>query len=815
MRDLKWLSIISLLLLAIFVHATDNVLYIQRIDEKVNLDGELNEGFWLEAGGASHFIQNTPVAGANSIRKTHVRMAYDNSALYIAAEMFDERDSISLTLSQRDDPGNADWFGLVIDPYHAGTIGFAFSVTSAGVQIDELHQVNSTDPSWNAVWQSEVSIKDDRWIAEIRIPFSALRFPKKEIQTWGINFMRNIRRKREVSHWNFYDPKGLNLISQLGVLNGIENVDAPVRLSLTPYVSSYVENYNGSTGYTFNGGMDLKFGLNDAFTLDLTLVPDFGQVQFDQQVLNLSPFEVEFNENRQFFTEGTELFNKQSLFYSRRVGGTPINFGNVTANLDTNEHIIENPLQAQLVNASKLSGRTKKGTGIAVFNGITKKMEAEILNTENSLIRKVETAPMTNYNVIVIDQNLKNNSTLTLTNTNVLRNGETYDANVTAVGADIFTDGQRYNYSVYGALSQIYNSNLPELGYKTSAQVAKSSGQFLWSLTYNESNRTYNQNDLGFQRNNNTRNISARADFNIFKPFWRFYRVWSKVIASYTRLVEPNEYASFSVEGSVNGTFRNFMTAGIWFDAGPTRNHDWFEPRVTGRFYETDLYMGYGGFISSDYSKPFALDMMGGIYHYSEKNRTDYNLSISPRMRLNDQIMLILSADFDYAHNNEGVALTQNFTVPFDGENPIFAKRDRLTVINRISADYIFTNRMGLTFALRHYWSKVDYTTFYSLTDQGQFGATEYTGLDENQISLHNTNYNAFTIDMVYRWVFAPGSEMRLVWKNSIFSSSTSNSNSYFQNFDQLVDFPATNSFSIKVLYYLDFWETKNQLFNN
>ncbi len=810
---MKWLVLIPLIIFTSLVRAVEKSLLIQRVEGKVEIDGELNEAFWSNAQVAANFIQNTPVAGANSIRKTVVRMGYDNSALYIGAEMFDERDSMSFTLSQRDDPGNADWFGVVIDPYHAGTIGFAFSVTSAGVQIDELHQVSSIDETWNAVWESEVSIKDDRWVAEIKIPFSALRFPKKELQTWGINFMRTIRRKRESSHWNYYNPQGINLISQLGTLEGINGVESPVRLSLTPYVSGYIENFNGSSGYTLNGGMDLKYGLNEAFTLDLTLVPDFGQVQFDQQVLNLSPFEVQFNENRQFFTEGTELFNKQSLLYSRRVGGVPINYGGVPAQVDSNETIIVNPGQTQLINATKLSGRTKKGTGIGVFNAITKPMEAVIENNETLERRRIETAPATNYNVFVLDQNLKHNSTVTFTNTNVLRNGSTYDANVSALGGDFFTNGQRYNYSVYGALSQRYENAEPQLGYKTSAQIAKTRGNFLWSFTYNESNKTYDQNDLGFQTTNNLRNLSARIDYNIYEPFWRFYRVRTNFITSYARLVDPNEFSSTSVYASIIGTFRNFMTASLWLDGGPTRNHDWFEPRVIGRFYEADRFFGGGGFLSSDYSKPFALDISGGYFMYDEENRFDCALGISPRFRVNDQLMIVLASDLEYNRNNEGVALTQSFQVPFEESNPIFGKRDRLTIINRISADYIFTNRMGLTFALRHYWSKVNYNAFFILNEIGQFDAASYDGMNDAGASLHNTNFNAFTIDMVYRWVFAPGSEMTLVWKNSIFASSGSTNESYFQNVNNLIEFPATNSLSLKILYYIDFWETKKRLF--
>jgi len=785
---------------------------ISRIEEKVVLDGYLNEPFWSSCAVLGEFIQNGPIAGAPASRPTKVRLAYDNSALYIGAEMLDERDSMSLTLSQRDDFGNADFFGLVIDPYNSGTIGFAFLVTSAGVQIDELHQVNDIDNNWNAVWKSEVHIEDDKWVAEIKIPFSAIRFPKKEVQTWGMNFVRNIRRKREQAYWNFFDPTGINLISQLGVVNGVKGVESPVRLSVTPYVSGYIENYEGSTGYTRNGGMDLKYGLNEAFTVDMTLIPDFGQVQFDNQVLNLSPFEVQFNENRQFFTEGTELFNKEGLFYSRRVGGQPLNYWSASDELDSNEAVIENPQTTQLLNATKLSGRTKNGTGIGVFNAVTAKMNAVIEDTITGNQRSFETGANANYNVFVIDQNLKNNSTVTFTNTNVLRSGHDYDANVTALGTDLYTKGQAYNAGGSLAISQLYSNGEVDLGYKTTANFGKSSGRFLWRVAYTESNDSYDQNDLGFQLNNNTRRMSGRVNYNVFKPFWRLYRMWSGLTVNYVRLVAPNKYSDFSIGLNVNGTFRNFMTAGVWTDIGPVRNQDWFEPRVDGRFYEGDQYLGGGAFISSDYSKPFALDMNLASMIFNDENRFRVDWEVSPRFRFNDRFMLVYRYELNYIQNDEGAALTRDFTVPLDGEDPIFAKRDRLNMINRITADYIFTNRMGLTFSLRHYWSKVTYNSFFALNAQGQFASTNYSGLTDEGTSLHNNNFNAFTIDMVYRWVFAPGSELSLVWKNSIFSSSEVVTTGYFDNLEDLVNFPATNSLSLKVLFYIDYWETRQKL---
>ncbi|MEX1000775.1 MAG: DUF5916 domain-containing protein [Crocinitomicaceae bacterium] len=785
---------------------------ITRITDRVEIDGLLTESIWSNSEIMTDFIQHSPVAGAPSLRRSEIRIAYDDNAIYIGATLYDQRDSMSLTLSQRDDLGNADWFGVIFDPYNSGTIGFAFIVTTAGVQIDELHQVSGTDVNWNAVWKSAVQVHEDRWVAEMKIPFSALRFSEGNNKKWGINFARNIRRHREESYWNFYDPTGINLISQLGELKGLENIDAPLRLALTPYVSGYIENYNGTTGYTANGGMDVKYGINEAFTIDMTLIPDFGQVQFDNQVLNLSPFEVRFNERRQFFTEGTELFNKADLFYSRRVGGRPLNYANAYTDLDSTEMVEENPSTTQLYNATKFSGRTKKGLGIGIFNAITAPTFATLVDTVSGQQRKVKTAPLSNYNVMVFDQNLKNNSSVTVTNTNVWRSGSVYDANVTGIFANLFTKGQKLN--MYGdyTVSQNYTDTV-DLGHRAWFGFGKSAGNFQWKTEFFESSRSFDINDLGFQTVNNLRSFTGTVKYNWYKPFWRLYRAWSEFNVVHKRLRVPDAFSEVSTNVSVGGTFKNFMTAGVGIYTEPLRKHDYFEPRVTGRFYESDALIAPNFFISSDYSKPFSLDMRGTWYQYFEDRRFGFDLNVSPRIRFNDKWFLVYTYNQNLAINEEGVALTNNFLVPFEGEDPIFAKRNRLTITNTANLSYIFNNKMGITFRMRHYWSKVEYNEFFVLSNNGKLMPTNYTGLGEDNQSIHNNSYNAFTIDMAYRWVFAPGSELSLVWKNSIFSLSDEVALNYFENVGGMFDFPATNSISLKILYYIDYWEVHQKLF--
>ncbi|MBK5272358.1 MAG: carbohydrate binding family 9 domain-containing protein, partial [Bacteroidia bacterium] len=326
------------------------ILQAVKISQPPKIDGVLDDEAWLETPVASDFIQNFPKYGLPSSRKTVVKLAYDNTAIYIGAYLYDDPLLIKKQITSRDgeQQQDVDYFSVFFDTYNDHQNGFQFLVTTANVQSDARlgsnlgSDLEFGDKSWDAVWQSEVSINKDGWSVEIRIPYISLRFAKKDMQNWGLQFLRFIRRNNAKDFWNPVNPQVNGFVNQFGNLEGLRNIKPPLRLSFSPYVSGGYRTTPVNNGYVNellrNGGMDVKYGINESFTLDATLIPDFGQVISDNVVNNLTPYEIKFDENRQFFTEGTEIFNKANLFYSRRVGSTPTGYYDVlnTANSDPN-----------------------------------------------------------------------------------------------------------------------------------------------------------------------------------------------------------------------------------------------------------------------------------------------------------------------------------------------------------------------------------------------------------------------------------------------------------------------------------------------
>ncbi len=782
-----------------------------RTTAAIAIDGKLDETEWYKATPASEFTQFQFKHNVPSNYKTEIFILYDNTALYVGAKLYDPHpDSIMKELSQRDELGTADFFDVIIDPFMDGLNANEFIVSSSNVQLDAKMYPNSNggeDFAWDAVWVSETAILSDGWSVEIKIPYSAIRFPNEQIQTWGINFVREVKRDRDKSSWNPINPEIQGFVNQAGILNGIENIEAPVRLSVSPYISAYYDMYNDqendirSNSTSFNGGADLKYGLNDAFTLDMTLIPDFGQVQSDNQILNLTPFETYFVEQRQFFTEGTELFNKGNIFYSRRIGGLPYGFFDAFGAVGEGEELTENPQSARLLNATKISGRTPSGTGLGFFNAIEGETYATIEDAEGGE-REFLTGPLTNYNVMVVDQNLKNNSYISLINTNVMRNAGYYDANVTATSFELNDKNNIYGISGGGAVSQKYfdGFNDPELGYANHLRAGKFGGKWQYGAGYWYEDNKYDPNDLGFLQNNNTVNYNLNGSYHNYEPFWHFNQFNLYTEVNYTRIVKPDEFFNFGTYTEAWAGFKNFTFGGLWIATEPVTTYDWFEPRVPGRFYTFPVNYNFGGWISTDYSNRFAFDASSNYRIFDEAGRNRLNVNFSPRYRINDRIVLVASGYAGIWKNDIG------FVSTFGADDTIvFGRRDNNTFELFLQANYTPNVKMGFSIRARHYWSYAEYHEFYNLDEDGFLQPTTYNTFDGENNSSDDVNFNAFNVDFVYTWFFAPGSELNIVWKNSIYQFGSYLPGGYFDDLNETFGAPQSNNFSIKVLYYLDY----------
>ncbi|MGC4101901.1 DUF5916 domain-containing protein [Ferruginibacter sp.] len=786
-----------------------------KIDRPVTIDGDLNDDSWKNVPAVGDFITYSPHFGKPSVHRTAVKIAYDNDAVYVGAYMYDDPANIRRQFTARDisDRQDVDVFTVGLDTYLDRQNAFLFKVTAAGVQADAKGSQNSSpvyDASWNAVWESKVSIKNDGWVAEIKIPFSAIRLSKNPLQDWGLNFGRFTRKDNENSLWSPEDPNKSGDINQWGTWEGLKNIKPPLRLSFQPYISGGFRNSpttNGDvTEVLKSGGMDVKYGINESFTLDMTLIPDFAQVQSDNLLLNLTPFEVKFDDYRPFFTEGTELFNKAGLFYSRRIGAAP---GGSSAVLkkygaDPNYVIDKNPGITRLYNATKISGRTKDNLGVGIFNAVSAPMYARITNVNTGKDSSILTEPLTNYSVVVFDQALKHRSFISFTNTNVLRKGNSRNADVGSVDLSLFDKKNTYNFGLTGRFSTIWGNNLSKNGFNTAASFGKVSGLLRYRGLVNIESDTYDPNDLGFIVNNNSVDYTGSISYNLLKPYKRFInRVYS---AGFTNsfLYKPFNWSSLSVNAKAFFLLKNFWDISFNFQSSPLWNKDYFINSGTYNSYflrrTPYYYFDING--SSDSRKKLYFSYNIGGAESPLPNDPYWNTEVGLRYRFNEKFQLSGDMTIEQDKGNWGWSYMNN-----SNGSPIIARRNVKRNTGIVSAQYNFTKRMNWTVRMRHYWSIINNTNFYNLKTDGYWDEIAF-------ISGKNINYNTFNIDMFYTWDFLLGSRITIAWKNALGNNvviDPYSNTSYLKNFGRSVNNPHSNEVTVKVVYFLDYLKLKKK----
>ncbi len=771
-----------------------------RTEHPPSIDGKLNDSIWKRLPKASNFIQYRPYNGRKSNDSTIAMITYDDDAIYVAAYLYDDPEKIQKVLSKRDEwHTNADKFGFWLSPFNDGVNGYEFWVTAANVQTDFKKTVYRSDRNWDEVWESETRIAEHGWIVEMRIPFAAIRFPKKEIQQWGLNFFRMNKRTGEESSWNYIDSKIPGTLNQMGVMHNIKNIKPPLRLTFTPYASTYIKNTDeGNNVFAYKGGMDFRYGINESYTLDMMVIPDFGQVQSDDIVLNLSPYEVKYKERRQFFIEGSEMFDKGGIFYSKRIGGEPLNYDKPDDKKDSTAIIKKNPSNTQIINATKVSGRSDRGLGIGVLNAMTNNTFATIEDTITGDKQTVLTQPFTNYNVMVADQSLKNNSYASLINTNYynyLRN-----ANVTATDFSLKNKTNTIELRGIGAVSRTQDKGSDaNTGYRYYLRVGKIGGNFRYNISRSLRSNNYEINDMGFLSRNNM--VYNRINFYYKKTHMEgiILKNVFRYSLAYDELYKPRKFSKFRMNASAFARLRDYSEWRLNGILMPVEDHDYFEPRVEGRVFKDRPYYYLGTSYNTDERKKFVLSSRAAWWQtFTQKNANGYSFSVNPYIALTKKFSIDYDWDYNLNRNNWG------FVDHTSNEDTIyFGQRNITTIENTISATFSFSEDASLSLRMRHYWREVIYNDYFVLNDDGYLNDTDYS---EN----HDINFNIFNIDMVYSWRFAPGSEMSIMWKNAINTEQEEEFYpNYFNNFGHTITSPQTNTFSIKILYYLDYLKLK------
>ena len=796
MSKLHSIALFFLIFFSHNVYSQKKTLQAKSITENITIDGKVNEKVWETASVASDFIMFEPDNGKpiSNDKKTEVKVLYDNNAIYISALLYDNEPlKIQKEITNRDVFGVSDHFSVYINGFNDGQQDFRFFVSAAGVQMDCLAIEDSEDFTWDAIWDSEVTLTEFGWVVEMKIPYAALRFSKADKQTWGLNFMREIKRDVQKYTWNKIDTKIGAVIPQAGILQGIESIQTPTRLFLIPYSSAYYQQSDIGSDTTLKAGLDIKYGINDSFTLDAILVPDFGQTKFDNAILNLEPFEQQLEENRPFFTEGTDLFSKGNLFYSRRIGGAP----STEPATASNEEITNYPSTVDLLNAVKISGRTEKGLGIGFLNAVTEKTKATILNNDTGEVRKEVIEPLTNYNMLVLDQRFNQNSSVTFVNANTTRNGSFRDANVSGLLFDLNTKKNTYN--LYGDFKYSTINTIEDYdGYKAELNFRKTSGKYRYLFSGKYISENYDVNDLGIIFYTNYHNAYASGSYRIVNP--------TKIFNTF----KVNQFVNLEIEnttgklqtGAIGTEIKATTLKNDYFEfvleATPFKTFDFYEPREYGKYVFLPQKVFTAVNFTSNENNAFSIIIQPSFTKYNEDGRGNYGLYLGPKYRFNDRLSIAFAMDYINQSNYRG-------WVDSNETGVIFAERNREILQNDLTGKYSLNNKMTINLTARYYWSYSKNHEFFTLLNNGYL--TQNNTYAENK----DRNFNSWNFDLSYSWWFAPGSEISILYRNYGLERADVVEKDLSKNIKSIFNSDLTNVFSISIRYFIDYNAVKNK----
>ena len=759
------------------------------------VDGRPDDDVWQHAQVISDFVQVEPNNGESPTERTTTQVAYDDHAIYVLVIAYDaEPDKIKSLLSRRDNYTRSECIKLEIDSRHDHQTGYGFAANPDGIQLDYyLSHDDWTDFSWNGVWEVATNINDQGWVAEFRIPFSMFRFPPKDVQVWGFQVYREICRKNE-QIFSVHRPRDISgNVSRFGHLLGIENIQSPRQLELLPYtVTKETFEYRQDDDFFAGAGMDLKYGLSSNFTVDMTFNPDFGQVEADPSVLNLSAFETWYPEKRPFFMEGSDLLNTPySLFYSRRIGKSPGRF-----DLQDDDEEIERPQNTTIIGAAKLTGKSSNGLSVAVLEALTSKEYATVLDsTGKKKDRLIE--PMTNFFVGRVQKDiLDGNSTVGLIGTAVNRLD---DESAYSGGLDwnLKFRNNRYfcNGQVVGSLAGTTDD--PENGYAAQMTAGKSSGKsFIANMFIEAKSPDVNLNDLGFLNRNDWIGYNNWMQIRRTEPVG-FIRSTRLNLNSWLGWNYDGDNLSKGIGSYYSVDFLNYWGAALVFNY----NFEHLDDSDTFRDGSIikrpgDYYWNFWFWRDERKKIQFIPDIYGG---WNNKGGKFERYDVLMEFKLSDRFYLHLRPSFEWS--KEVAQWVDNIDDNDDGTMDHYVYSELKTNLFRTTMDgsYTLSRNLSVQMYVQPFIAVGKYSNFKELTQSRSFDFQPYAYDDDLDFNAKFLNAN-----IVLRWEYRPGSRIYLVWTNFQYNDHHPGKFDLQRDFKDLFTEPGTNIFLVKVDYWFN-----------
>ena len=785
-----------------------------RFNKAPKIDGLLSEDEWRNIKAAENFTLIMPETKAGEKipdeYDSKVYFGFDDNALYIGAQLnHPDPKNIPSEFSPRDQifGVKSEAFWISLDTYDDRLNHFGFIITSSGAIGDSFSSGEFSGESLNydTVFDAKMNVNNDGWSVEFIIPYSAIRFPEKDIQNWGLNFGRSMPDLDDNGYaWNPVDSKVFEYHESMGLLKNLENIKPPTRLFFYPYLQSSVNAQKSSKSISsYSAGMDLKYGINNSFTLDMTLIPDFGQVSFDDRELNLSPFEQQFSEKRAFFTEGADLFEKAdgigyrsgNFFYSRRIG-QDINFDEDDY-LNENEELIRYDEKPDLINSIKVTGTTDGKLSIGFINAITGKAYAYFKDISDNSERRELISPLTNYNVLSLSQQLINDySSISFLNTNVNRSSG-LNGNSSALVIDLFDNKRNFNIKTH-----FFRSYAPRFsdkkGFRGAININELRGNFRFGLGWGGIDRYYNQNELGIFNLKNAQVFRSSVRYKMAKE--------NKFLRSYNSLFFLNNrfrFHDFLRTGSGWRFSHDFQTQKlinfqIVFDYTGS-NRDFYETRTEDRYViepaNYGLEFGFNTNNNNTFSYGFEFESNG--YNNKQFNENTYRnrLRFNAKYRVSNKLTFNFRSESEKKGDDVGFLQKRNNDIHF-------GKRLVKSIENSIDFTYNIDNYKYLALKFRNFWSVAKYDqVLYKLLENGLREIVDYSLLRNDP----NTNFNLWNVDLTFDWWFSPGSRITLQYKNQIFNRDDKSALNYYKSLKNLFEVPIEHQLSLRVNYLIDF----------